>query len=144
MKHSGFGDCRLWLLSLFLGLGVVCFFAPGCASSKDAFKGTPVPVVTHEGLNAAGAETLRSLRKDPSIEAFVSQHGIPSYLIKKEDRLFLVYTQTNLVYAFEKSLLERTYKLLYAKSIPSDIRNALSFEDQAAIEKNLPLYRASP
>jgi len=55
-----------------------------------------------------------------------------------------VYTQTNLVYAFEKSLLERTYKLLYAKSIPSDIRNALSFEDQATIEKNLPLYRARP
>jgi len=63
-------------------------FAPGCASSKDAFKGTPVPVVTHEGLNAAGAETLRSLRKDPSIEAFVSQHGIPSYLIKKKIGFF--------------------------------------------------------
>ena len=144
MKHSGFGKCRLWLLSLFMGLGVVSFFAPGCASSKDAFKGTPVPVITHEGLNAAGAETLRSLRKDPSIEAFVSQHGIPSYLIKKEDRLFLVYTQTNLVYAFEKGMMGRMYKLLYAKSIPSDIRNALSFEDQAAIERNLPLYRARP
>jgi len=93
MKHSGFGDCRLWLLPLFMvmGLGVVCFFAPGCASSKDAFKGTPVPVVTHEGLNAAGAETLRSLRKDPSIEAFVSQHGIPSYLIKKKIGFFGVH-----------------------------------------------------
>jgi len=144
MKHPGLGNCRIWLLTLFMGLGVVCFFASGCASSKDAFKGTPVAVVTREGLNTAGAETLQSLRKDPSIEAFVSQHGIPNYLMKKEDRLFLVYTQTNLVYAFEKSLLERTYRLLYSKSIPSDIRNALSFEDQASIEINLPLYRASP
>lgn len=144
MKDTNFCNRAVLLYFLCIGFLAACPFASGCASRKDAFKGTPVPVVTQKGLDAGGAETLRGLRKDPTIEAFISQRGIPNYLIKKEDRLFLVYTQTNVMYAFEKSLLGRTYKLLYVKAIPSDIRSALPLEEQTAIEKSLPLYRASP
>lgn len=113
----------------------------GCVSAKDAYKGGVVPVVTVRGLNENGKAILDELRKDPVIEAFIGQHGVPNFLLQKEGRLFFVYTQNNLVYAFEKGYFSRTYRVLYAKAIPQDIRAALPLEEQTHIERTLPLYQ---
>lgn len=127
-------------LRVLLGLVLLLF---GCASAKDAYKGGLVPVVTLKGVDVNGKAILNDLRKDPVIEAFIAQHGIPNFLLQKEGRLFFVYTQNNLVYAFEKGVFLRTYKVLYAKAIPPDIRSALPLEEQTRLERALPLYQTS-
>ena len=131
---------RVLPIRILLGLILLLF---GCTSTKDAYRGGLVPVVTLKGVDANGKAILNDLRKDPVIEAFISQHGIPNFLVQKEGRLFFVYTQNNLVYAFEKGTFSRTYKVLYAKAIPPDIRSALPLEEQTHLERSLPLYQTS-